>query len=80
MEKYFYYAHSEYSLKNGTVWSIIPIRKNQCYKTNDKYTVHYAGNDIKDIDGYAKHFLDAVSVFRTRTEAENFIAECCKSV
>ena len=80
MEKYFYYAHSEYNLKNGTVWSIIPIRKNQCYKTNDKYTVHYAGNDIKDIDGYVKHFLDAVSVFRTRTEAENFIAECCKSV
>ena len=79
-EKYFYFAHTTYSLKNGNEWSIIPIRKNQCYKTNDKYTVHYAGNDVKGIDGYAQHFLGTASVFRTRAEAENFIAECCKSV
>ena len=80
MEKYFYYAHSEYSLKNGTVWSIIPIRKNQCYKTNDKYTVNYAGNDIKDSFANVLHFIDLADIFRTRAEAENFIAECCESV
>lgn len=78
--KYFYFAHTTYSLKNGNVWSIIPIRKNQCYSTNDKYTAYYAGNDIKDSFGNVLHFIDLVDIFRTRAEAENFIAECCKSV
>ena len=70
--KYFYFAHTTYSLKNGNEWSVIPILKNQCYSTNDKYTAYYAGNDIKDSFGEVEHFITLADIFRTRAEAENF--------
>ena len=66
----FYYINGTYSREHGAQWNIISLDADKCYKTADKYTFYYSGNNIKDCCGITQHYFDIAELFRNRQDAE----------